>query len=197
MTAVLVVTGPALWEGVLGSARHKAADQGSWPAMTTPLEIGQGVFGVRARALELEEEDGQGAKQGEIACRRGVSDGATVLVLGAVPPVVLAVFDSPVAANQIPQTIGVGLLGPEGRQGKSGLVGFLDHLAAAQGLDFAVDPQDLRRTGQTEGGGGDGLAPQVTPLDPPVALVQTAGLRGETCRAAVARLWPEPKVGWL
>ena len=68
--------------------------------MIASLEIGQGFFGVLARALELEEEDGQGAKQGEIACRRGVSDGAPVLVLGAVPPVVLAILDGPVASGQ-------------------------------------------------------------------------------------------------
>ena len=86
--------------------------------MITSLEIGQGFLGVLARALELEKEDGQGAKQGEIACRPGVSDGATVLVLGAVPPVVLAILDGPVAANQVQQAIGVSLLGPEASSGQ-------------------------------------------------------------------------------
>jgi len=53
------------WEGagVLGhSDINKASEQRSWPAMIALLEVGQGFFGVPARALELEQENGQGAK---------------------------------------------------------------------------------------------------------------------------------------
>jgi len=129
----------------LSSARHEALDQGSRSAVIALLKIGEGFFSVLAGALEFKEENRQGTKEGEIACCGGMSDGASVLILSAVPTVVLTILDGPVTAHQLQQALWVGFLRPEGRQSKSHLVGFLDHLAAANGLGFAIDPNDLRR----------------------------------------------------
>jgi len=111
------------------------------------LKIGEGFFGVLAEALEFKEENRQGTQEGEIARRGGMSDRASVLILGAVPAVVLAVLDGPVTAHQFKQAIRIGLLWPEARQSESHLAGFLNHLAAANRLGFAVDPNDLCRAG--------------------------------------------------
>jgi hypothetical protein len=68
------------------------------------LKVGQRPFAVFALGLLLEQKDGQRPKQGEIARRSGVMHRTAVLVLGAIPVIVLPIFDAPVTASQFLQS---------------------------------------------------------------------------------------------
>jgi hypothetical protein len=65
------------------------------------LKIGQGFLAPFLCGLPFEQEDRQRAKEGQTAGGMGVSDGATVLILDAIPAMVLAVFNTPVVAGQL------------------------------------------------------------------------------------------------
>jgi hypothetical protein len=109
---------------------HEATDERCGLTTGVPLKVGQGLLGSFTAALGFEQKNGQGAEQGEIACGGGVAHGATILVLGAIAAVVLAVFDGPVTADQIEQSLRSGLFGPEAGEGESHVLGFLDHSPA-------------------------------------------------------------------
>ena len=119
-------------------ALGETADDSPGLAKDTALEIGQRFFAALFSFLLLEYEDGQRAKQREIARRDGVTHHATILILGAIPPIVLAVFDAPMSASDSQQTVRAGFFGPEGGHRKAGLVGLFNHLALAQDLCVAV-----------------------------------------------------------
>jgi len=125
----------------------EAADEPPRLAVDVALEVGQGFFTVGALGLALEQENRQRPKQGQVARHRGVTHRAAVLVLGAVPAIVLPIFDAPVVAGQFEQSVRVRLLGPQGGEGKAHVVGFFDHLAAAHRLGVAVDAQGLSHSG--------------------------------------------------
>ena len=161
------------------------------------LKIGERCFAALGIALLLEEEDRQGTEQAEVARGWGVPHRAVVFPLGAIPPMVLAIFNAPVLAGDLEQPLGSGLLGRERCHGKDRLVGFFVELGFAQVLSVAMNATDLSDARQTQGGGIGGRAPQLAPFNSPVTFIQRAGLRGEVCRAAVARLWPAPWAGWL
>ena len=82
------------------SALGEAADEPPRFAVNVALVVGQPLFATVGLGLALEQENGQGAAQGEMACREGVTDWAAVFVLRAVPAIVLSIFDAPVAASQ-------------------------------------------------------------------------------------------------
>jgi hypothetical protein len=165
--------------------------------MNLALEIGQGLFAVFALGLDFEQEDSQGAKQAEIACGGGIAHGAAILILSAVAAVVLAIFNTPMAAGQLQQALRWGLLRQEGGDAKDHLVGFLEDLAFAEVLEVPMDANELGYSGQANGLGVGRPAPELTIFNPTVVLVQRLGLRGENCPAATAGLWLGPKAGWL
>lgn len=161
------------------------------------LKIGERFFAALGFALLLEEEDRQGTEQAQIARGRGVPNRAVVLALGAITPMMLAIFNAPVLAGYLEQPLGSGFLGRERRHGTDRLVGFFVDLAFAQVLSMAMDAADLSDARQAQGGGIGRRAPELAQFNSPVPLIQRAGLRGEGRRAAVARLWPAPWAGWL
>jgi len=156
--------------------------------MNVVLKIGQGFLAAFDLGLFLEQKDGQGPKQGQIASGRGIADRAAVPVLGAIAPIVLPVFDAPMIAGQLEQGVGVSLLWEVGGDGKTDVVGFLDDFALAHMLRVAVDAHDLSHAGQAHGLGIGGHGPQFTVFNTSVLFIQAGGLRGERRRAAVARL---------
>lgn len=99
------------------------------------------AFGL---ALLLEQEDRQGTEQAQIAGGGGVPYRAAVFPLGAIPPMVLAIFNAPVPARDLQQPLGSGFLGHQRGDGKDHFVGFFSDLALAQALNMAMDAQDLR-----------------------------------------------------
>jgi len=128
-------------------ALGEAADQPPRLAVDVVLKVGQRFFAAFALGLPLEQKDSQRPKQGEIACREGVTDWAAVLVLGTIPAVVLSIFDAPVIAGQLQQAVRTGLLGPIGGHGKADVVGFFDYPALAHLLGVAVEAHDLSHPG--------------------------------------------------
>ena len=101
----------------------------------------------------------------------GVSDGATVLILSAIPAMVLAIFNAPVFAGELQQPVGSGLLGRERGDGKDHLVGFFEHLTFAQVLSMAMDATDLSDARQTQGRRIGGRAPELAQFDAPVGFI--------------------------
>ena len=81
-------------------ALGEAADQPPRLAVNVVLKVGQRFFAAFALGLPLEQKDSQRPKQGEIACCEGITHWAAVLVLGAIPAIILPIFDAPVAASQ-------------------------------------------------------------------------------------------------
>ena len=129
------------------AALGESADEAPRFAVNVALKVGQRVFAAFGPGLGLEEENGQGPKQGQIARRGGVPHGATVLVLGPIPAVVLSIFDAPVVAGQLQQAVRTGLLGSVGGHHKADVVGFFDHSALAHLLGVAVEAHDLSHPG--------------------------------------------------
>ena len=112
------------------SAPGKAADQPPRVAMNVALIVRQRLFATSGVGLAFEEQNGQRSEQAEIARGGGVAHRAAVLVLGAIPAIVLPIFDAPMSARQYQQVMGVGLLGVIGGDGKAGVIGFLDDSAS-------------------------------------------------------------------
>jgi len=112
-----------------------------------PFEVGEGFLSVFGCGLLLEQKDRQGPEQGKIARGGAIAHRAAVLVLGAIPAIVLPIFDAPMVAGQLQQGVGPGLLRPLGGHGKTDVVRLLDHLALAHGLRVAADPHDLSHAG--------------------------------------------------
>jgi hypothetical protein len=61
-------------------------------------------------------------------------------------------------------------------------------LPFTNGLDTSLDTDELGRSSQTDRRRINGHAPELTLFDPTVFFIDTLSLRGEGCRAAVARL---------
>jgi len=123
------------------------------------LEVGQRLFAAFALGLGFEQENGHRPKQGQIARRGAVAHRATVLILGAVSPIVLPIFDAPVLARQPQQSLGPGLFRPKGSHRKANVVTFLNDLALAYLLGVAVDARDLSNPGQADRLGVGGRGP--------------------------------------
>ena len=111
------------------------------------LKIGEGFFAAFAVTLLLEQKDRQGPKQAQIARRYRVPDCTAIFILGAIPSMVLAIFNAPVVPSQLQQGLGSGLLRGEGGHRKNGVVGFFVDLALAHILGVAVQADDLGDTG--------------------------------------------------
>jgi len=166
-------------------------------AMVLALPIGQGSFAIAAASLSFVEEDRQRSHQREIPCGGGVAHLAVVFPLSVIAAVVLFGFDAPVASYQPQQSVRVGFLGVEASDPTASLAGGLDHLAAPQVVHLLVEAEDLRRSGQTEGGPIDRLAPELALFDPPMAFIGRLSLRGEDRPPGAVWLWRRPGVGCL
>jgi hypothetical protein len=125
------------------AALGKAADEPPRMAVNVVLEVRQRLLTPLASGLGLEQENGQGAEQGEIARGGGVVPSATVLVLSAIAAIVLPIFDAPVVAGQFQQALRAGLLGPISGHGQADVVGLFGHPALAHVLGVAADAHDL------------------------------------------------------
>ena len=69
--------------------------------MVVGLKIRERLFAVLGFALLLEEENRQGTEQAQIARRWGVPHRTVVFPLGAITPMMLAIFNTPVLAGQL------------------------------------------------------------------------------------------------
>jgi hypothetical protein len=83
----------------LDSSGHKPRHQGGGLAANFALKIGQGFFASPLVALLFIEKNRQGSKQGQHLRRVGFPYQASVLVLGAIPPMMLAILDLPMASG--------------------------------------------------------------------------------------------------
>jgi hypothetical protein len=117
-----------------------------------------------------------------------MADRAAIFILGAIAPEVLTIFDAPMHPCPLQQLFGTGFFYPETGHQLGDLAGLLDDLPLADGLDTAFDADQLGRSGQTDGGGIDRHAPELTLFDPTVVFIDRLSLRGEGCQAGVARL---------
>src|SRR6266404_7882241 len=165
--------------------------------MDVPLEIGQGFFAAFSGGLLLEQEDGKGAEEREVARTVGLVDAAAVLILGAVSTMMLAILNAPMISGDLEQLVGGGFLGVVAGDGENRFVSFLGDLAFADVLDMATNASELSDPSQPDGLRLGWAGPELALFNAPVALLQSAGLRGENCRAAIARLWPARAAGWL
>ena len=176
-------------------ALGESADEAPSFAVNVALKVGQRLFGAFGLGLSLKEENGQGAKQRQMARRSGFTDGATVLVLGPIPAIVLSIFDAPVVAGQLQQALRIVFLGPIGGHGKADVVGFFGDPALAHLLGMAADAHGLSHPGQAHRLGVSGDAPELALLNASVVFVQRAGLRREVCRGSCSAL--ASAKGWL
>jgi hypothetical protein len=111
------------------------------------LKVGQRFLAALTPSLPFEQKNGQRAEERKIARRRSFLHRTAVFVLGAVPAVVLTVFDTPVVAPDLEQFFGTRLLGPVSGHGKTGIVGLFDDPASAHLLSVAVDAHHLSHPG--------------------------------------------------
>jgi hypothetical protein len=151
------------------------------------LVIGQGFLASLAPALALVQEDGQRAKEGEVARDGGgVAEGTAVFVLGAITVEVLAILDAPMHARPFEQLLRGGFIHPETGDQVGHLGGVFDDEAFADGLDAPCDADQLGCSGQTYRFQINRHAPEFAFFDPTVFFIDCLSLRGERCRA-VAR----------
>lgn len=136
------------WPARLGlSLVREVVDHAPGMRVMVRLKIGERFFAAFAVALPLKQKDGQGPEQAQIACRYRVPDRTTVFILGAITPMVLAIFNTPVLPSQLQQGFWPGFLRGEGGYCKNGVVGFFIDLALAHMLGVAVEANDLRYSG--------------------------------------------------
>jgi hypothetical protein len=76
-------------------------------------------------------------------------------------------------------------------------MGFFVDPAFAHMLDVAVEANHLGNARQAHSRRVSRRGPKFAQFNSPVAFIGRASLRGEVCRAAVARLWPARSAGWL
>jgi hypothetical protein len=131
----------------------EATDQSPRLAVNVVLKVRQRFLAAFALGSLFEQKDGQRTKQAKMVRCGGVPYRAAVFVLGTIPPIVLPIFDAPVAASHFLQSFWTRLLGPIGGEGKAGVVGFFNHLALAHPLSVAMEAHDLSHSGQTHGFG--------------------------------------------
>ena len=129
------------------SSLGEATDQSPRLAVNVLFKVGQGSLSALAPSLPFEQKNGQRAEERKIARCRSFLYRAAVFVLGAIPAVVLSVFDAPVVASDFQQSFRASLLGPISGHGKTGIIGFLDHLALAHLLRVAMDTYHLSHAG--------------------------------------------------
>ena len=108
---------------------------------------------------------------------------------------VLTIFNAPMITSQLKQLLWRGLLRSKGRHRENHLMGLFADDAFAHMLDVAVDANYLSDARQAHGRRVSRHGPKFAQFNSPVAFIGRAGLRGEVCRAAVARLWPAPWAG--
>ena len=164
-------------------------------AMVLAEPIGEGFFTVAAVALPFVEEDGQRSHEREVARRRGVPYLAMILSLGVIAAIMLPGFDAPIASYEPQQSVGVGFLGAEAGDSAARFVGGLGDVPSPQMIHLLVEAEDLGRTGQTDRGSIDDLAPEFTFFDAPMAFIGGLSLRGEYRPARAVWLWRRPAVG--
>jgi hypothetical protein len=167
------------------------------------FKVGQRFFRALVLGLPLEQENGQRPEQGKVARRSGLTHWAAIFVLGAVPAVVLSVFDAPMFAGHFQQPLRASLLRPIHGHGKTGVIGFFDHLALAHDLSVTMNAHDLSHTGQPHRLGVGSGAPQLADFNASVVLVHRRGLRskvtGDVQKSIVSTCFvgsPEVEVGF-
>lgn len=173
------------------------SDEGAGLAHVLALPIGQGLLAGAFGSLIFIKEDRGRTHQGQIARRIGMAHLAVIFPLGMIAPVMLFDFNPPVLSDSFEQELGRGFLGPEAGHPVKRLVGDFDDPAPAEDFDVAIDADNLRGSGQAQGGSIDGDRPEGALFQAPVSLTDRLSLRGKSCPAAVAGLWPTRAVGCL
>lgn len=119
-----------------------------------------------------------------------------ILSLGMVAPVMLLDFDAPIAADELQQSVWIGLLGLKATDAVARFLGGLGNPPSPQMIHRLVEAEDLGRSGQTDRGAIDDLAPELTFLDSSVAFIGGVSLRGEYRRVRAVWLWRKPEAGY-
>lgn len=108
------------------------------------------------------EEAGQGTQGGQDLGAVRVPHLAAVLVVGAIPRVMVAVFDGPLAAGHLEQGLAVGAFAGHRRQTGDAQDAFVGFPAALQMLEAPMDAHDLGRRAEPHLVGFDGQRPDLT-----------------------------------
>ena len=157
--------------GFLRRARGEEIDQASWPPHDATLIHRQRPGRAAPPPLLLEEEDRQGSEEREVLSRAGMFDPAAILVLSAIAPVMLTVFNGPMPPNGLEALHRRGLMLPETADGVAGVLRGLPDLAFSNVLALGVDAQQPDRPGQADVGGIDVAMPHPVSGDAPVLFL--------------------------
>ena len=146
-------------------------------------------------------EPSQRAQGGEDLSTVRLTDLTAIFVIGAIANIVIAVFDAPVAAGDIEQAFGVGLLlGPRSEAG-NGQDGFLSSLTAFEVEEVSANAKHLGRTVEADLFGFYAQSPDLPNLEAAVvffsALSLRRMLRGERRDRGGAVPFPAPRADCL
>jgi len=188
---------PSPVEAGLHTGAGEPIDQAARLTVVVLLETGQRFLSAATMTLLFKQKDGQGSQQRKVASPPGVPDATAIFVLGAVAPVMLAVFDTPMKAGPVHDFFGRNLVFPQAGQDEGDAGGFLDDSAFAQVLDVLVDADQLSCTRQAHHLRIDRAVPQLPGFDPTVAFFSLDEQRGERLRRGAGGLWPARWAGCL
>lgn len=139
-------------------------------------------------AGQTDEADGEVAQGGQDLGSEALAHAAAILVEGDVADPVQAVFDAPVAAVELDEALGGGLLWGQAGDEIGPLGG-----GTAFSVDGALDAGDLGEVGEVEVVVEEGGGPGGTQLDAPVALIGLLGRGGKP----TSRSLPGPRARWV
>ena len=125
---------------------------------------------------EAQQADRQIAQRGHELRRGALADLGAVLVEGPVADIMQAVFDRPVAADQLEQTFRRGL---SRREAGDPIAHLLAPQRAGERAHAALDPEGLLEVGELRVPDELVTGPDAALLEPAVALVHGEVLRGE------------------
>ena len=94
------------------AALGESADEPPRMAVDVALKVGQRFVGAFGLGLALNRKIAKDRNRERLRAARGVTHRAAVLVLGAIPAIVLPIFDAPVVAGQFQQALRAASWGP-------------------------------------------------------------------------------------
>ena len=107
-----------------------------------------------------------------------MTDLAVIFSLGVVSSVMLFDLNAPILSDALEQHFRRSCFGPETGHSINGFLSRFVDPAFAEELDFAIEAEDLRGSGQPEGGPVNGHSPELALFNPAMALIERLSLRG-------------------
>jgi hypothetical protein len=151
--------------GALGLGRHASMH----------LREGARAFALTVWCEKVARSDGEITEGSHNLCSTAVLDLMAVFVVGAVAPVVEAVFDGPMGAQGGPEREGAEFFRRAARDGENGL----GLNASVRKLPAAVDAGDLREVGIGQFRRTNCASEDRSGFDAPVAFFPNVALRGK------------------